>query len=251
MWPQLKNIYSINIHFSSKGINDLEVLNYLNAILEKAPSVKALSVDFDGCIGTDLCVTSFFRKRLCHMQRLESLKLRLDSTRISNESLECLSKDVLPFMKCLETLNIGLFNVKGITDDGLLAVLESCKDMKTLYLQLQIANITSKCIEKFSTDILAKMQKLTTLSLVLTNLPIADKNIEQLLTNIHNIQILDLYLDYTKVSDESMKYFMEKFVPSQKCLKSFYILAKETQVTSNTLKKIEEFKVDFDNRLKR
>ena len=40
-----------------------------------------------------------------HLMSINYIKIT-----ISNESLECLGKDVLRFMKCLETLDIGLFN---------------------------------------------------------------------------------------------------------------------------------------------
>ena len=206
MWYHLKNANDIKVTFKPEAMGDLEVFKYSRLIFAKSETLHCLTLDFAGCGITDNCMIPLFRDALSQMRKLRFLQLILDSTSISNNSLQCLGDEILPFLVDLETLYVEPYSVKTITNEGVLNLFNSCKQLKDLMLHLQDTNLTDEFLRKFATDVIPTLARLTHLELILIDLLLSDASLIELLTNIQNIETIRLYLSGTEVTDLSIGF---------------------------------------------
>ena len=136
LWNRLVNATSIAIIFDPQDLSEHHMNSILPKVLLKPSQIKDINISIAGCNIGDNGLKFLFTQIMRKMEKLESISLTLDDSKVTEESLNVFSRNVLPVAKNLKALRIDLFDLQ-IYDNGIVPILKGLPEtVEELYLHL-------------------------------------------------------------------------------------------------------------------
>ena len=95
---------------------------------------------------------------LCPMPKVQTFKLSLGSTKITDRTLRALA-EIIPTMEALDTLELHFWRV-NIKAESILVLFQSLKDVRKFCLDLDLVEMNDQVILEFEKNVLPRMKSL-------------------------------------------------------------------------------------------
>ena len=198
----MKGLETLEVYISGTEVSDKSAIQLFSSV----PSVRELIVDLNDTKITNKTLEVLGKDTLPRMEALESFELvlydtgvtdegvvqifvpmesvkryvlHLDSTEITDESLEAFAKNTLPKMKAMEEFEIHLFDTR-VTDAGVRLMLGGMEGLSRLILDLDSTDVTDEIGEEFIRDLLPNMKSLREFEIDLSNTQVSEKVQEEI-----------------------------------------------------------------------
>ena len=237
LFVPLPNLSHLYLNFTNVPITDKAIEDLANNALAKMKTLQSLTVSLPGTELTDKGAFHLFS----NIYNPSRLALQLGNTKINNKTLETLGKIKLPIMKALEDFEIGLSDT-AVTDDGIINVVNSLKNLKRLCLRLDYGKITDRCLQVLGSNVLAPMKDLEEFYIGLGMTGVTDEGVLQVVSSLQNVKKLTIDLEFTGVTDKSWMGFYKGISPRMKEIRGLDVNMKDTQASEKTLAEIEDVK---------
>jgi len=247
--PKLNRLRSINLNLNNTKISDQTVKTFAEYLSVVASHLESFQLGLYNTDVTDDSVSLLFMA----MERVREFSLELGNTKITDESLEIFAKKTLLTMKWLETFKLFLYET-AVTDRSITELFTNMENVSTYTLELGGTRITDQSIEVFARNTLNTMRNLQSLQLGLYNTEVSDQSISKLFIDMRHIKTFSLNLGNTKVTDNSLRAFAKYTAPSMTQLENFQLYLYNTQVSDQSIAHIFRnmdnvvtFLLDLDN----
>lgn len=147
----------LSLNFSNTGIKNegVDCLTQMLSIF--SDQLEELHLNLSGCHGTFKGLCYLFQTKF---PKLVSLKLNLYDRNVTDKALEIFAENALKSMTKLQSLYLWVSRSK-ITDIGASTLFNFIQDLKVLYLDLELKNVTKRSINGFIKNKVPKMASLT------------------------------------------------------------------------------------------
>ena len=218
--------------------NDSHLMNISPALFPRVKGLHQVRINLTDCKVTDLSALDFFNNILGRGYGLKSLELILDSTTVTDKSISALGENIIPLMKDLEIFKLDLYNVKGVTDKGMIALFKAMEKIKEVRLHLQKTNVTDYSLCQFSQSMLSKMTSLTKFEIYLGQLKVTDRGLLEILFNLNTIDELILHAPNTEVTDETAQTLIQMVTNGK--VQKLSVGLSNTKVRAEILEQLQE-----------
>lgn len=247
--PKLRRIQSINLNLNFTKITDQTIKTFAEYLSTVSNQLENFQLGLYNTDVTDESVSLLFMA----MGRVREFSLELGHTKITDESIEIFAKKTLLTMKWLESFKLYLYDT-AVTDNSIIQLFTNMENVTSYTLELGGTKITDQTIEVFSRNTLSTMRNIQNLQLGLYNTEVSDQSVSKLFIEMRNLKTFSLNLGNTKVTDSSLRLFAKQTVPSMRNLEVFQLYLYNTQVTDHSIayifrsmSSIVTFLLDLDN----
>jgi len=198
-------------------------------------SMQELELDLSNTKITDQSIVELSRG----VRALKKLSLNLSWTKVSNNSVDALMIDGLPFMKAMESLRLYFWGTPVLfeTINRLFTYLHQKKN-------LEAAKLTEKSIEVTSKYPLSIQPNLDKLEVDLTASAIGDHVIGPFFQNMHTVSHYTLILGNTNVGNNSIQEFVRKTLVSMRNLEYLELNLTATAITDEGIQSLASMRVN-------
>jgi len=240
MFPTMENLKQCIINFSGTKISDRTLSKIGDNVLSKSQQLQVVELNLTGSQITDLGVATILRS----IPRVQNLAFYIGNSGITDETIRAFIDSFEDHISNLECLDLS-FRATNITEDGIIPLFKDMRSIKHFNLSLSVTKITDRAIEAFVQNSLVTMKALENFELYAYETEVTDKSIISLFQHLKGVRYFSLNINNTKVSDDSIQYFLQEILPFMSNLQKFEIDVTNTAVTDKTLKKLHEVRSQY------
>ena len=255
-----KNIRVLDLNVRNLEISDDSLKRLADSVLINMNFVQELWLGFENIRVSSDAIAWLFLSLQDMARNLKAFGLNLNLTDVTNDNIETLAEKVISKMDQLEKFSLCLGDTQ-VTDISIENIFLNLvvKNLKMFILDLNKTPITARGIGIFVKQILPAMNNLQRLELSLEGIQITEVYAEKLFLGIKNIlknlQILNLNLNKTNISEKGAQYLSHMLAPGaelEKLSMSFAYLKTRNgffkhlfETIKNNLVKIKQIKLDL------
>jgi len=233
LWQSLKKAVKLTIKFQAGPRQPKDLLYLLDCEFWDDRKVKT-RCDISGIIDEPRLV-ELVSEVLPKLPDVKEIRLHLKwQNRISDRSIEALIKN---HPATLNALNYFSFVLDGslVTDQSISSLLSCLSALRVFKLHLWKTKITDETLKRFASSSLPNMKFLQHFEMSLIETAVTDDGVEPLFVPMENIRIFKLYLEQTKVTNQSIQAFSNITLPAMPFLEALEFNVRGTLITNDFL----------------
>jgi len=227
-------ILTVDLGNTKLGDTGLDIIIIKN-IVPKLSGAKEFELSLQGTQVTDKGIEKLFKSMEHKISNLKSFKINLADTSITPQSIAFFMKHLVPHMGQLETIEICLNDTKALDSsfcESLKEINQGWKSITTFILNIVNIGLTDENLNSIVWNLFPKLPKLENFQLNLSsNEEVTDSSVENLFLNLKDLKKLLLNFSSTKITDASVKAFVNHTLPNMGILEVFKLNLGHTQVT--------------------
>ena len=222
IWNEFEQLEDLYIEIPNASITNQEFETLFEHAFWASSKLKVFEMNLHSTKITDDLLTYFLGDVMSKMPNLASLNLQISQTQITNKSLIAFANKTIPYLNCLESFGLDLYECAGVTDEGVSKVFEAVdnrfRNVKKLVLNFGSTGITDRSLEMFGERVGLHMTCLKDLHLCLSKIAISDDGVARFCASFKNtiaqIKEFTLLLNNTQITDVTVQGFANNFVPN-------------------------------------
>jgi len=223
--PQLNTLI---VDFSS-NLDKQQLLDFFPIIFSKIDQIHDLVLNFeDTCLENQHESIQLLCEYLSKVESLRMFDIKLNSTKISSQSLNLLAACLKKFMRNLTVLHIDLEHL-NLTDSDIIQFFCPMPNLKVLNLYLGKNRITDKAIQALASA-LQKMKTLDEIQVLLSRNNISSQSMLKIISNIQGVVKFGIDMREVQIDDQTVFEF-ERLTNLMKNLKQAKIIVNKGVTT--------------------
>ena len=270
--PEMRSLETLELFLNDNNIKD-QLIQKTALALVNAPFIKKICLELCGLQLSGECLEAIAEFALKNKPALESLRLFIANTPLTNVELTNFFHKIYPCVEKLKTFSLCLSKLPSLDDATLIVfskvLLEKMPNLESFSLQVGGTKVSNEGLNLFSSSlskvtknmkffelyidstrvtdtglkilaekVLPDMSKLESLSLYFTHLQVTDVGIGRILNSlprlIRHLKSLDLSLYDTKITNESLKVLSDNYLGNKPCLETLKLYFGQNQHISGT-----------------
>jgi len=235
MFGSMEKVVRLALDFDFTQITDISINAFTKVTLPTMHSLQEFELYLSNTQVTDVSISHLLQS----VPPVGNFFLSLDQTAISDRSLEIFAGSSLQRMENLDRFVLSLRST-NVGDQGVKALLSQLKRTKKLGLYLGNTKITNDFMQVFHQNMFNVMENLQEFDISLIDTLVTDEGVIQMFRNMPYTKYFSLSLADTKISDRTLKAFVETTLKTMPNLEYLQLNVWRTQVTDEGV--IELFK---------
>ena len=242
----LKNLHMIELDVRRSALTDHGILVFAKKVLPHLKNLQELRLWLGHIQLTDQGLSSLFKsvKENC-ASRLKAFLLGLSENNVSDESFKEFACDVLPLMENIEEFKTWI-DKTSITDKSLVPLCQNIKffapKLKIFALGVESTEASDETINALAVESIPLMKKVEVFYIWFSETKITDVSMINLYTAaakqgvFSGVQKFELDSSETAITDESLKVFAEKVLPTMGKLREMTFYSNKTKLEDASLR---------------
>ena len=242
VWESLEDrVTGLKVRFVKKEISSASLINLLPLLLKKVKTLEKIDIDLGQCKVSDQAFGNLIEFYISQAANLKRLSLDLSFSSITNKGLESFVKYGVDILRPIIWFKLDLKMAK-INDEVLINLFTAMPNVKNFRFGLAGTDVSDKAIEAFVEKTLITMEAIETMEISLEETKVTDQSIVNFFQHLKNLKKLFLHFNYTDLTDAVVEEFAKNTFRRLDSLKVLEMEFVGTGVTEKGIADLNEIK---------